>query len=390
MRLAIFAIALIVRIAAVELSGAERVAFGDGADYIAHAQSLCAEHAYPDRGNLPFFRAPGLPFFIAAVTGGHPSNIRAIKYALSIADSITAVIIAGIALLLFGEIAGWLAGIGAALHPIFIASVCDVRSEPLFMLLLVAAIALLLNRKEAFAGVATALAALTRPSALLCIPLFAIFRPRRAVAFCIGAALTLAPWVVRNAVRYHELIVVNDAGGFSFWRGTAPETIDISNTNEPNAYREKALRFEVLTIAATAREIDAVASSPMSRSREWTRRALQNIRRNIGIEARFTLEKAWLYWRPWLNSQEYSRRVVAASLLFFVPFYLLGFMGARRRADVLIFFAAMWLAHLPYQMGVRLRLPFVDPLMLVLAASELCRRYARADTIGRSAAPPLP
>jgi 4-amino-4-deoxy-L-arabinose transferase-like glycosyltransferase len=371
-RLAVFAIALAIRLVAIEATGANRVVFGDGPDYIAYAQSLCVQHQYPERGNLPFFRAPGLPFFIAAVTACHPTAVRAIKYSLAVCDALTCVVIASIALLLFGRVAAWLAGLIGCIHPVFVASVCDVRSEPLFMLLLTLSIWLLLRRWEAWAGVAVALAALTRPSALLCIPLFALYRPRRAAALLVAAAVTLAPWAIRNFMRYHELILVNDASGFSVWRGSHPETIAIAHERDRNAYRERAMRFETRTIAATAREIDAVARTPASRSREWFRRGVASMRG----EFLFVAEKAWLYWRPWLNPMEYSRLITGLSALFFITLYALGAIGLmhyEKRTVVLTFFVVIWLAHLPFQISMRLRVPFTDPLLIVFAASALIK-----------------
>ncbi|MDQ3282671.1 MAG: hypothetical protein M3Q69_14815, partial [Acidobacteriota bacterium] len=93
MRIAVFILALAARIAAIELTGAERIAFGDGPDYVASARAICERGVYPERGNLPFFRAPGLPFFIAAVTLGDVSRTRAIKYGLALCDAITVVLI---------------------------------------------------------------------------------------------------------------------------------------------------------------------------------------------------------------------------------------------------------------------------------------------------------
>ncbi len=378
-RPAIFAAALTIRLIAIEMTGPDRVTFGDGPDYIAFAQSLCVQHVYPDRGALPFFRAPGLPFFIATATACHPSAVRVIKYALAVCDATTCGVIAAIALILFDRRASWLAGVAAAVHPVFIASVCDVRSEPLFMLLLTCAIRLMLCRSEAAAGVALALAALTRPSALLCIPLFAVFRPRRAAVLLLAAALTLAPWAIRNIARYHEFILVTDAGGFSLWRGSHPETIAIAHERDRNAYRDRAWNFETRIVAATAREIDAIAHTPSSRSRDWRRRAIANILQQRDAEIAFALEKAWLFWRPWLNPMEYSRRVVVLSAIFFFALYILGAIGLalydnRRVAfAIVIFFVIMWLAHLPYQISMRLRIPFVDPLMIVFAASALVK-----------------
>lgn len=381
----IFGIALIVRLAAVELTGAERTAFGDARDYIAHAKSICERGVYPDRGNLPFFRAPGIPFFIVGVTACHPEAVRAIKYGLAACDAASAAVIAMITMLLFGPVAAWIAGVAAALHPIFIASVLDVRSEPLFMLLLTLAIYFLLREREGAAGVATALAALTRPSALLCIALFALYRRRRAAAFLTAAVLTMLPWMARNYLRYGEIIPVNDAGGFSFWRGSAPATIALTHEKDRQRYENWAWHFETQAVPEQQQEIDRIATSPNARSREWMRRGIENIRRDPDTQLRFIAEKAWLYWRPFLSPMEYPSKVVAASTIFYVMFYavaLVGLLRSERRVlwPVLVFFAVMWLAHLPYQISMRLRVPLVDPLMITFAAGELYRRYERADT----------
>src|SRR5687767_1323084 len=225
MRIGLFIAALVIRIAAIELTGATTTKFGDVPDYMAAAQSICSQQVYPDRGNLPFFRPPGLPFFIAGVTLCDTSRIRAIKYALAICDAATVVVIFELAALLFGGLAALLAGLAAAFYPFFILSTTDVRSEPLFMLLLTLSILLLLRGNAAGSGVAVALAALTRPTALLCLPLFALFAgKKKAAPLLIAGALTLAPWMARNYLRYGEIIVVNDAAGYSVWHATHPET----------------------------------------------------------------------------------------------------------------------------------------------------------------------
>jgi hypothetical protein len=163
LKIVIFAAALTVRLIAVEISGANRISFGDAGDYVDSARWLCEEHRYPDRGNLPFFRAPGLPFFIASVTICHPAAVRTIKYALAVCDAFTCVLIASIAFMLFGRQVARLAGMMAVLDPIFIAAVCDVRSEPLFMLLVTLSLFLLLRERMAIAGVSIALASISAP-----------------------------------------------------------------------------------------------------------------------------------------------------------------------------------------------------------------------------------
>jgi 4-amino-4-deoxy-L-arabinose transferase-like glycosyltransferase len=399
----LFLLALIVRVVAIFATGPSTIRFGDGLDYIDTAKALCATHSYPDRGSLPFFRAPGLPFFIGGVTAGHPAATLAIKLGLALCDAVTVLLIASLA-----DAAGWLAGLTAGLiaafNPFFIVSVCDVRSEPLFMMLLTLAIWCLLRGREGGAGVALALAALTRPAALLCIPLFALWRPRRAHLLLGAALLTLAPWTIRNAVRFHELIVVNDAGGFNLWRGYAREIVAIDGMEGDKG--TASWEFDAVRVKEAQRAIEGEAATPQARSRAWRRAALDEIRRDPAAAFRWTLRKAWLYWRPWLAPGRYPWPVVLASGLFNLLLYAGAAFALARPSDwrfacrdrrfvrgVLLFFAVMWLAQLPFQVVMRFRQPFTDPLLIVLAAQLIPwrrRGYADGDRAGRSAAPAHP
>ena len=394
MRSVVFILALILRVAAIEATGGEKIAFGDGVDYVRHARSLCSEGTYPERGNLPFFRAPGLPFFIAAVTACHPEQTRLVKYALAACDAATAVLLMMLAASLWGGAprASLFAGLLAAVHPFFIGSAIDIRTEPLFMMLLVGAMLLLLRDRPAASGVALALAALTRPTGLLCIPLFAIYAARRrqdaggpagwkpALPLLIAAALTLSPWIARNYLRFGELIVVNDAGGFNLWRGTHPELMRVVETHDPARFAHASWVFESQTVSAAAAQVESRASTPAARDREWKRMALENVRRDPAFAVRATLKKAALYWRPWLHPAEHSPKMIALSVVVILGLYILGALGLWRhplRVPVLLFFAAMWLAHVAYFPSIRLRTPLTDPLLIAFAAGPLASAAAR-------------
>jgi hypothetical protein len=392
MRIGLFILALAVRIIAIEATGAGTIRFGDAADYLDTARSICERQVYPERGNLPFFRPPGLPFFIAAVTGCEPSRIRLVKYALAACDAATAVVIWELALLigLSGSqvvrrsdarpiagspdrsIAPFLAGLGAALYPFFLFATTDVRSEPLFMFLLTLAILLLLRDQPAGAGVATALAALTRPTALLCIPLFALFAGRKKAApLVIASLLTLAPWAARNYLRFGEIIVVNDAASYSIWHASHAETRRIYETNDREELKRREWEFETKTIHGVANEVAARATTPNARDREWRRLAIEEILRDPAASLRFAALKAWLYWRPWLNPIEHSSRTVIVSALILIPLFILAAIGIAKhplRNAVLLYFVVLWLAHIPHQVVMRYRIPFTDPLLLAFAA----------------------
>jgi hypothetical protein len=403
MRFAVFILALAVRIAAIELGGAQTTTFGDAADYMATARSVCEQQVYPVRGNLPFFRAPGLPFFVAVVTACEPSRLRAIKYGLAVADALTVVVI-----FLIAQIVGtspWIAALLATFHPFFVASTTDVRTEPLFMLLLTAAIWLVLKGRPAWAGMAVGLSALVRPTGLVCIPLLALFGAARAsgppppgsgpkaraARLLVAALLTLAPWTIRNYLRFHEPIAVNDAGGFNMWRGTHPELLAITKTQDRAAFDTASWNFETKTVAETVKVVEAKAKTPGARDREWTKLAWENVRRDPGQALEDTLYRAFLYWRPWIHGAEHGPKRVAISFVVVAGLYLLAILGMIKHPDrrlvwaAVIFFVALWLVHLPYITGVRIRTPLTDPLLIVFAAGVTAwRRRGRADGDSRS------
>jgi hypothetical protein len=412
----LFLLALTIRLVAIFATGAGTIHFGDGIDYVDTAKALCATHSYPLQGSLPFFRAPGLPLFIALVTACHPAAVAVIKIALAVCDALTVVLIAVLAILLprkeTDDAAGdtqrsarwsfWAAGGVAALNPFFILGVCDVRSEPLFMLLLTFAGGCLLRGRPGRSGIAVALASLVRPAGLVCIPLFALYAVldrrhpagwaggilppgtetaagsrrssrleggapglRRGLLFLLAALVTLAPWTIRNVVRFHELIVVNDAGGFNFWRGYAPEIIAIDGMHDREAIAHASWEFDARRVAEARKTIGRDG---------WVQAGLAEIRRDPAAAVRWTLRKAWLYWRPWLAPEQYSWPVVVASGAFNLLLYIFAAIALVRCPDrrfalaVVLYFAAVWLAHLPYQVVMRFRQPFTDPLLIAFVA----------------------
>jgi len=375
--LALAALAFLIRIAAIAATGFDRVEFGDARDYIDTAASLCESGTYPSQGNLPFFRAPGLPFFIALSTACHPRNIALIKLALALVDSLTVALMVLLSFSAFRSMrAAILAGLAAALYPLFIVSITDVRSEPLFMFFMTLSLFGLATRRGAVSGAALALAALARPVALIFVPLFAIPRTRRA-AFLIAFFLVLAPWALRNYARYGEFILVNDAGGYSLWRGTHPEIARIYSIRDRDEFRRASIEFEQRFTAPMMQRINASTSSPRARSAAWRNAALRNVNANRPLEFRFALKKAWLYWRPWLNPQEYSSYIVLSSAVFIIALYALGFAGIPRSmlVWVLSYFLLGWLAHIPHQVVMRFRYPLTDPLLLIAATHRLVARF---------------
>ena len=409
----VFALALMVRLIAIGLAGPGTVRFGDGADYLHTAAVLCTTGAYPEAGNLPFFRAPGLPWFIALVTGCEPAKVARVKIALAVVDSATAVLVFWLAWFLSRRrIAGVIAGFAAALWPFFVAAVTDVRSEPLFMFFLTASLCLVLAFRESgraidlvAGGASVAAASLTRPAGLALAVVLALicgfFARRRGAAaalrsaliFSVACGLTLGPWVVRNYVRYGELILVNDAGGYNFWRGGASEMIALENASK-DRFAPGSQDFETNVTRRLREEVEQNASSPMERSGEWAAIAERSIRSDPGSYIAFTRKKAARYWRPWLDPREHgAAEVVGSGIINFLLFLVAveGLILLRpEQGDVVwtlvAFIVAGWLLHIPFQVVMRFRIPITDPLFLALGAvamTELVRRIERRGRGGK-------
>jgi 4-amino-4-deoxy-L-arabinose transferase-like glycosyltransferase len=400
---AIVALALIIRLAAILASGASLLKFGDAPDYLSAATSLCSAGSYPDRSSMPFFRAPGLPLFIAATTLCHTEMIWLVKSALAILDSVSVAIVFFLAEELFRNRRLSLLSAGvAAVYPFFIAQVCDVQTEALFMFLLLAAFWLTLRaaRRQLpilmfLAGACVGFAALVRPVGLILLFLLPVtlfmlkpqntnrHRVRTLIAFAIGVALCLGPWIVRNEIRYHELILVNDAGGYNFWRGTSEELAGIDRLGDATAFAAASEQFETVTSPAIAREVDNTAKTPVGRNREWYRRAFQNLAQSPGAFALRVLRNAWAYWRPWLNPQTHSNAVVAASGLMVASIYLLalaGWISLWKRDNPLalcciVCALLLWIPQIPFQVTSRFRIPITDPFLIIFAAAPLAAAF---------------
>lgn len=398
------AVALVVRLLAVYLVGPSHIKFGDAADYLSAARSLCSSGSYPDRSSLPFFRAPGLPFFIAGATLCHPEKIWLVKVMLALIDTMSVAMIFLLAKQLFQirRISCLSAG-AAAIYPFFVIQVCDVQTEGLFMFLLLAGVWLTLKGSHGrhvflmlLAGTCAAAAALVRPVGLALLPVLMVgsvtvgTAQKRAyvwllASFAIGWVIILGPWVLRNASRYHELILVNDAGGYAFWRGTSAEMHEIRRLDDPEAYSQASIHFETVTSPTIAREIDKTASTPLSRSREWYRRSFESLAEDPGAFGLRLLQNGLVYWRPWLNSQAYSNVVVVTSGLLTASldiFALVGWCLLWRRNRSLAFWCAgtailFWILQIPFQVVSRFRIPITDPFLIIFAAASVTAIIAK-------------
>jgi 4-amino-4-deoxy-L-arabinose transferase-like glycosyltransferase len=222
---------------------------GDAYDYRRHALSIANRLEYPRSldgpdGGPTAFRPPLYPIFLAPFyeIGGRDAT-DAVRLAQAGLGVLVAALIGLIAWRLWGRRVGLVALGLASLFPPFMFTGAAVLSETLFLALLLGACAAALEARRSAhrlrwavaAGVLCGLVALTRSNgAVLIVPLaFALFGPRERgwrlgllpVAALVGAAaLTVAPWTVRNAIVLDSFVPVSTQGGHTL-AGAFNETV---------------------------------------------------------------------------------------------------------------------------------------------------------------------
>jgi 4-amino-4-deoxy-L-arabinose transferase-like glycosyltransferase len=378
-----------VRLAAIALTGVSRPGFGDAAPYVFAAREIAEHGSYPDRTEPFFFRAPAYPLFLAAATLGRPESVARAKTANAALGSAAAVLLAALSARIFRNRRLAIAtGAAAAVFPSLVYVSSDVQSEPLFLdFLLLSALALLAaadrrSRGAAWAaGLCLGLAALTRPSALALAPLLAapVFDRRGAgggrlgLALCAlgGVVLALAPWTIRNEIRFHELIPVTDAGGVSLYAGNSSWTGRFYAIESREEYRRWLEDFDRDLRARLARIEAGGATSPERRSAGFARMAIEESLADPGASARLVVQKAWHWLRPYPTTWFWPPAIVVGVGVLYAALYALalrGFLRADRRgvaAFALAVLAISMAAHVVLQVVWRYRVPYWDPILLI-------------------------
>jgi 4-amino-4-deoxy-L-arabinose transferase-like glycosyltransferase len=188
----------------------------DIATQLAHGHGFAADYPYV-WVHATAFRPPLYPLLLGgafAVFGVHLAVAQAINVVLG---SIVVVLIGLVAARVAGPRAGLAAAALAAVYPPLLANDGVPLSEPLGLLVMLAAIWALLEGRPGWAGIAAGLLVLTRPSAQLIVPLLALvlWRQvgfRRAVGFAAVAVVVVTPWVIRNESIFHRPLIVTSNG----------------------------------------------------------------------------------------------------------------------------------------------------------------------------------
>lgn len=389
--LALFALALLVRVAWVFLSTGRGLAFSDDAKaYHDLAVNLVVRHQFvtvidpPHRLDIPYAARPPLtPFTLAAtylLFGPHLLVGQLILAGLGASTAVAAYLLGRD---LFSIPVGILAGVLVACYPFFIFLAAVPLTENLAMPLY-AFLALVLTR-GAFSGswrqaVATGcllgLATLNRPQILgfipLLIPLVALgwgtaqAAKLRNLALMIACwAVIVAPWSVRNYVVFHRWFPVSLQGGSALYQGNSPYTQAALTQLEHGSrgwYDDPRWGAELAGLA------------PVDADRAAFDLGIAFVREHPVQALDYAAQKLWIFFSP------YDHPLSQASWYPVLALCLLGFWWTRcnwrRLLPIHLLVAQTILTAAIFTSMPRFRTP-VETFFLLLAAAALQRLWER-------------
>ncbi|QDU59317.1 hypothetical protein Pan216_01450 [Planctomycetes bacterium Pan216] len=359
--------------------------FADSELYEAYARRIYEGEPYR-LGETAAIRTPGYPALIAGcwwIAGGQ--HLRAVLWAQALLGTVTCWFVLAIGRecerMGFPRGTALLALLVAALDPYAALLGAVELSETAFTMLLMATAWLAIRHLDrpsflagAAMGVLAGLATLVRPSVLLLTPLSASWflgatHHRRAslttlVGSLVGLLLTMAPWIVRNALVLGAWVPTTTNVGESLYDGVGPQATGASD-----------MRFKV--------EADLAGMNELEQDRYWRDESIEAMRAEPLRVVSLSAIKLWRFWSPWPNAAQYQRPLpIVVGTLASVPIYglaLVGIWSQRRRWRLMalcllpaVYFS---LLHMVFVSSIRYRVPAM-PLVDILAGAGAVVLYA--------------
>lgn len=415
-RFAVLGICLLVLVGLDTLKGWEVVRFGDAPDYIDAANALKAGRHYPHQGTLSFFRPPLYPMLIATVWSVFPTKIFVLKIVQIVLHLLTVWFVMKTAnVFKLNGLQIVFAGLFYGLDPFTMQNVTDIQTEPLQAFLTTAALFGFFcffsnEHKPKIQAVSLAcsawimgLASLCRPSALaiglscgvpVCLLLYhkrsdLMKFARLSVLYYVAFFAAIIPWSIYNRYNLGEWILITDGGGYHLWLGNHLDNLKIhegsfNNTNTFSDFAFTKLQQENVQRLTSKWEEEYGYSTLSLKEREnlWKKEFIANLNSSPKNDVlRLLFYKMLAFWRPWLNSNAYSTKMVVVSLIINGTKYLLCIIGLRRFLNspsqttrysaifILFFFAAATVPHIITHSMMRFRIPYAEPVIDLLAGA---------------------
>lgn len=319
--------------------GIQLVDFGDGQDYIRSAASILSGHGYL-REDLtwPFFRPPGYPFAIAIIWKILGVNSIVVLKLFNIClHLLSTFIISRILRRHYDQKTSVVGIILFGLNPFVLIPLSDIQTEPLILFLFLA-FCYFLTKKFSYLNVTfTCLLALSmtavRPEYLfailiICLILVASKQRSRASALsslCIlvTLALSLTWWGIQNKKATDSFIFLTNATDYLLWNGSTEQiyknyaiTLKYDSHFDSNQYiaihNEIKSKIDNWGNAYTGATIGKKSSF-------WRNEYFKNVKESPMRYIGKSLEKMFIFWRPFLNPSSHGIKTSALSMLILVP-----------------------------------------------------------------------
>jgi 4-amino-4-deoxy-L-arabinose transferase-like glycosyltransferase len=395
---------LILRLTFVAIPGRDALTFhsggSDAPSYVLLAQNLLGHMGYGYAGQPSAVRPPGYPLLLASLMeifgGNYISAVRGLQFILGL---VTVAICAGAARRLFGDDAGRASLLVGLFLPTLIFTTAQVLTECLAALLTAIFLRNLIvqcergDLRSAWGmGWSAGVESMVRFNAAA-LPLFAALAivrrgegrgAWRRVAMAVGVPLlVVAPWLIRNEIAFRGQVLYSTQSGPNAVQGvltsegrTQPGDSEILRSN---------LGWELHQIETNAPSRLALPSEAALHPRAWELGPGWWAREGWQVFA-LLVKKVSDFW---LSTDQLAgtaslargdRRIRFAGVLAYWLTLLLAAGGwwrlreiKPRIATVLLIYAAAFTAlHLPLVMNTRLRIPLLEPLLVMLAGAGWC------------------
>lgn len=370
--------------------------------YLIFAQSLWNGEGLVYNGHPTAYRPPLYPVLLAPLVGilgtGQKFNL-----ALILVQSIIGGLTTGFAIVVAGRLpvgsifrrsadtakipgSALFAGFITACDPVLLSQSAVPMTETLAALLVIWALACVMNEKYAQSGLVFGLAALCRPSLLACaVPVIAArccpdrhsagYRTQLKQLIRLGLVLflTILPWGIRNWLVLGEPVFTTTHGGYTF-----------ALANNP-VYYEQVLHGppgSVWTGQQQQAWMDAIGGSVHARTepefdRKLKRKTWQFIAGHPSDFLRACVQRQLHFWAIVPSAQVYGVAVRTISGLWTAPFWGLVAISLCKKTTwrwpmlaLLGVVAGLASVHLIYWTDIRMRAPIV-PVLAVLASESV-------------------
>jgi 4-amino-4-deoxy-L-arabinose transferase-like glycosyltransferase len=370
---------------------------GDQVRYETLAQSVFEGKGLTYEGQPTALRPPLYPLLLAAshlVFGAkYYLATRLIQFLLGFA-------LAYLSLLLTARLFGMgAAPLGAAIalaFPTLSLTIIELQTELLTSLLVALFLCLSIatadqvEGTESAMGLVSGVAALTRFNCAL-LPIMGVivslwFRRNlpKTLTVAIIASLLLAPWIIRNAIVFKGQVLFSSHGGINLLEGIlTPQGRAQANVEQAV---KKTVGWEHTDIEINSpHRLNYPSEAKLDRQAMAAAITAWTSLKTVSALRLFALKVMWfcLSIDQFLDTSSFSNRlkiVRKLGVITYWSFLALAIVGWRklfqmdRKVSLVIAIYALWIivAHLPFVMNTRLRIPFLDFLIGTLAAGGIC------------------